>query len=197
MTDNYGYNQGVSRRLSDVTDLLLSCQVKASGQGVLAVLVHNGQEMFQVQWTLGQARIRLFRGESIAAEARVPATLVDREVSMEMMVCDCQVQLALDGHTCLAYTYAPSNLPRRPSARPWAIGAAGLTAQVGRLCVWRDVYYTHPEATASDWSLKKPLAEDEYLLLGDNSPISVDGRHGAAEGRVGQAALVGRVIPQP
>ena len=72
-----------------------------------------------------------------------------------------------------------------------------MTAEIDQLRVWRDVYYPHPDLVARDWSLTKPLGKDEYLLLGDNSPISVDGRYGAAEGRVLRAAILGRVIPQP
>ena len=197
VTDDCGYNQGVSRRLFDVTDLTLSCLVRVSGPGVLAVLAHNGRETLEVQWSPNQRRLRLFRGGCQAAEAQLPATWDDRKVSMEVMMCDRQLQLALDGHVYLAYAYLPQNLPLRFQACPLAIGAAGLTAQVGRLCVWRDVYYTHPDAVPGDWSLEKPLAANQYLLLGDNSPVSIDGRHAAADGRVLRTAIVGRVLPQP
>jgi hypothetical protein len=197
VTDNCSYNQGLSRELSEVTDLMLTCRVRTSRSGLLAVLAHDGRETFQFHWDLGRGQIRLLRQGMTVAQAPQVSTPWDREVLMETMICDRRIQLALDGHTVLAYTYAATELPLRPTAQPLAIGVVDSTVEVTHLCVWRDVYYTHPEGIEADWSMAGPLAEGEFFLLGDNSPISVDGRHGAAEGRVTQWDILGRVLPEP
>lgn len=197
VTDNYAYNQGLSRDLSVVTDLLLTCRVKLSGAGVLAVLAHDGHQPIEMRWDVGRSHVGLLYQGATVAEATKPAAPPDREVLLEAMVCDRQVQLALDGHTYLAYTYAAANLPLRPSAQPLAIGAADLAVEVTDLCIWRDVYYTHPQGVAVEWSMGGTLAEGEYFLLGDNSPISVDSRHEIADARVARRDIMGRVFPQP
>ena len=97
----------------------------------------------------------------------------------------------------MAYTYAASEIPLRTTTQPLAIGVVDSTVEVAHLCVWRDVYYTHPQAIVADWSMAEPLAEDEYFLLGDNSPISVDSRHASAQRRVTRRDILGRVLPEP
>jgi signal peptidase I len=197
VTDHYGYNQGLSRHLSEVTDLMLTCQVRMTGRGTFAVLANDAGETFQVHWNRHRGQAELWCGEQVAAQAKVPVSLGERWVRLELLVCDQQVQLALDGNARIAYTYTPKEVPPHPSPRPLALGAVGLTAEVADVCVWRDVYYTHPRKRSVDWSLEQPLAADEYLLLGDNSPLSLDARNAPEEGQASRSAFVGRILPQP
>jgi len=44
VSDNDGYNQGISREMQLVTDLILSCQLEINGGSRLAVLAHDGRE---------------------------------------------------------------------------------------------------------------------------------------------------------
>jgi hypothetical protein len=197
VTDNYGYNQTLSRKLSVVTDLMLSCRLRVTGEGLLAVRAHDGRQQFRLQWDLARKRLSLFQAEKLVAQATCPAPLPRREMLLETVICDRQFQLALDGQCRLAYTYAQSKLPLCPRSQPLSIGAAGVTVQVARLCVWRDVYYTHPDGISADWSMAGSLEENQYFLLGDNSPISIDGRHGGPAGRIKRHDIVGRVIRFP
>jgi hypothetical protein len=195
--DNDPYNSGLSRRLLDVTDLALTARVRLSGMGQLAVLAHDGRQWLEIQWHPKSRHLRLLEGGIPVAEGVVPVAVEGRQILLEAMLCDGQVQLALDGQQVLAYMYAAHDLPLRPTSRPLAIGAVGLRVEISELRVWRDVYYNHPFGVPDDWSLERPLGPDEYLLLGDNSPISVDGRHSAPDGRLPRRAIVGRVLPVP
>ena len=56
--------------------------------------------------------------------------------------------------------------------RPIAIGAAGGSFEVRSLKVFRDVYYT----PKSDANLVRQMKDNEFFVLGDNSPVSVDSR---------------------
>jgi signal peptidase I len=195
--DNDPYNAGLSRRLLDVTDLALTTQVRLAGTGELAVLAHDGRQWLEIQWHTNSRRLRLLEGGIPVAEGVGPDAVEGRHILLEVMLCDGQLQLALDGQQVLAYMYAAEGLPVRPTSRPLAIGAVGLQVEISELRVWRDVYYNHPFGVPDDWSLERPLGPDEYLLLGDNSPISVDGRHSAPNGRLPRRAIVGRVLPVP
>jgi signal peptidase I len=62
------------------------------------------------------------------------------------------------------------------------------------LQVYRDVYYTPPKRPVA--SLARQLGPDEYFILGDNSPISVDSRSWMGGETVPARLLVGRMLNQ-
>ena len=59
-----------------------------------------------------------------------------------------------------------------------AIGAAEAAIEVGQLEVLRDVYYTHGPGGPRQYR----LTDNEYFVLGDNSPHSRDSRTWGAGG---------------
>jgi type IV secretory pathway protease TraF len=85
--------------------------------------------------------------------------------------------------------YQLANAPEAAEIR-LSIGARSGAVSVDRLEVTRDVYYLSPLGRSDDWEMDEPLGEDEYFLLGDNAPNSVDSRH---YGPIRREALVGDV----
>jgi hypothetical protein len=73
-----------------------------------------------------------------------------------------------------------------------AIGAAGIGLQIEGLRVWRDVYYLDPQGLSRRWEVQAPLGADEFALLGDNQPVSIDSRQWDPPA-VGRRAVSGRV----
>jgi len=71
-----------------------------------------------------------------------------------------------------------------------AVGAQGSEVEIRRLIVSRDVYYTPP---ADGSTANYQLGPDEYFMLGDNSPQSVDSRIWSPSG-LAASQLVGSVI---
>ena len=68
-----------------------------------------------------------------------------------------------------------------------------ISCEIHDLKIWRDIYYTRPGTSDSSSKLiwtSRLLKADEYLLLGDNSPISVDARQGES-GYVKREAIIG------
>jgi signal peptidase I len=53
------------------------------------------------------------------------------------------------------------------------------------------VHYLDPAGLARDWTADAPLAADEYFLLGDNQPVSIDSRHW---GGISRKSIVGLVF---
>ena len=71
--------------------------------------------------------------------------------------------------------------------------AAGLQVTLGELAVYRDIYYSR-QAVGEVYdaeSARLRLGSDEYYLLGDNSPISLDSR---TWGGVSARLLLGRPL---
>jgi len=67
---------------------------------------------------------------------------------------------------------------------------------LGDVKVYRDVYYTHPIGSEARWGLAEPvrLADHEYFVLGDNSPVSDDSRTWPERGAVDAKLLVGKPL---
>jgi hypothetical protein len=53
-----------------------------------------------------------------------------------------------------------------------------------------------PFGASDDWTATKPLAEGQYLMLGDNPPVSLDSRRWNGLGFSGES-LLGRVVRFP
>ncbi len=193
LTDSDGYNQGLSRELNDVTDVLLVCRMEMSGEGRLTISANDGRDAFEVDFDTANRLIRLRRSNREMVKTELPKGVVGRDVKVEFSLCDRQVWLAIDGQVRLSQSFDPSEHAAQPSQQPLSIGADGLRVRLRDLQVLRDVYYLEPLGTGRDWSLDRPLADGEYFLLGDNPPISTDSRHWPS-GRLLRNRLVGKVL---
>jgi hypothetical protein len=73
------------------------------------------------------------------------------------------------------------------------IGAADGEFDVTHLQLYRDIYYLDPAGLGSDWrGDSAPAFLGNFLLLGDNPPISIDSRHWPAGG-VPRSQILGRI----
>jgi signal peptidase I len=200
VTDVCAYNQWQSRRdedVSAVTDLMLSMRlVETRGQGLLVVRATDGRDEFDVRLDPVRGRYEILQnGRPVpAAIGRIPPW--DGELWVEFSLFDQQLLLAFNGETRVQWPYDPAPTPPKTTAQPLAIGAQGLGVLIRELRVYRDVYYTHPPFVGSRAGLDQPLVlgEDEYCMLGDNSPISEDSRTWPEGSAVPGCLLVGKPL---
>jgi signal peptidase I len=193
--DDDGYNLGPPRRLNPVSDVLLGCLVRTTGDGCLAVSLHDGREIFELHCWPQRGGWKLWRQGRLIANGEFPRIRDEVEWRLETALCDQQVIAAIDGQEVLIWRYEPSAGPSNPSPGPLALGAAGLAVEVRDLTVARDVYYLPPRGQEA-WVLSQPLAGNEYLLLGDNAAISQDSRTWR-QPALAQDQLQGRVLHGP
>lgn len=188
VADQDSYNQGLSRSLREVIDVFFRCHIFLGANAVVALLAHDGRECFQVN--IEADRWRLFRGEHVLLERLWPSPRPSAPANCELVfgLLDQQVILAVDGTELVRYPYDPSDRPRQPTSRPLGIGARGGVIAVERLAVYRDVYYRNAWPTA-----EFHLRPDEYLVLGDNVPVSEDSRHWRQPG-LHHKAILGKVL---
>ncbi len=79
---------------------------------------------------------------------------------------------------------------------PIALGVRGGSLSVNDLKIYRDVYYTsalgslprHPHGVNEPY----PLKDDEYFVLGDNSPVSNDSRFWSGSPVVPRSMFLGK-----
>lgn len=81
---------------------------------------------------------------------------------------------------------------RRPIGAPVRIGVQGLDVRLETIKLFRDVYYTRGGGrNGIDRACR--LADDEYFMLGDNSPVSLDSRSWKSPG-VKTHMLIGKPL---
>ena len=147
-------------------------------RGRLLLSASDSREAFEVQIAPMLREICLYRNGRIVWQGSLEGDLFARPLQIELSLFDRQLLLAIDGRTCLTYPYRASDRPSRPTSRPLAIGVQNLSLSVDRLSVWRDVYYGPLAGGGGGHGLSGPcqLGPDEFFVLGDNSPISLDSR---------------------
>jgi signal peptidase I len=188
--DNYGYNQDESRQLHRVRDLLLVAHLRlgdevVGGGGSITLRGYDGHAWCRAVLEFPARRASLWRGGDWVTSATLPPAAYARHARLEFALFDRQVILAVDRRVVLAWqndgAAGGGDENRAPevtaSSHSFGIATDGLTVSIGRLQVFRDVYYLDPRGLGRDWAAATPLGSDEVLVLGDNVPVSRDSRH--------------------
>ena len=194
LSDFLAYDQIPGQgKTNPVSDIKLSFFYRrGGGDGPLELKLSKRDDLFIAR--IEPATVSLYRASLSNPEQRTliaqrPFTLADRPVRIDFMNLDYQVRLLADGEELLTTTpaqYAPDlpSLKNEISAPPYptlAISAEKQICAITHLSVWRDVFYTSRDKYGrpiprGSWENPVKLAKDEYFTLGDNSPLSEDGR---------------------
>lgn len=192
VADNDAYNQGLSRQLCEVTDLLLSCDVELAEDGEVALLIHDGRESFTVVISAKSRWLDVRRGEEPFAQAALP-NRNSSQTAIQLAVIDEQLLLAIGDATVIRQAYTPLDRPLQPTSRPLGIAGRRGACSVTNIRVYRDIYYLNAFRGDWAWDGPNPLSDGCYLVLGDNSALSNDSRHWATPGLC-RKMLVGKVL---
>jgi hypothetical protein len=193
VTDDYGYNRANLGLVSlPVRDLSLECEVQLhSANGALVFEIGDGRLTFQL-WFDGETkevRLQLVGEREPLRRAAWPGAVLDKPFQLEISSFDRQVIAAVNGTLLFPPWVGPTDRAE-PSRIPLRIGARGVEVDVSRLRVFRDIYYTRGQGrNASDQPIR--LGADEYFVLGDNSPVSNDGRSWL-QGAIKRSQLIGK-----
>ena len=215
ITDDYAYNQTLSRSLSSMGDLILSAQVRSQGGGTLkfrlgtcelqldasserGLLLHENRPVAQCVWD----------GERISHDTRLEIAVVDRQF---FFVIEGEVLLRYDldkndlDESALGDSFGSTD--QQEGANPadnamlldprWylAIGAKNLDLDITEVQILRDVYYTDQiVGVAHTRRGECQLGEGQFFVLGDNSPLSLDSRREGAETLMERADIRGCAV---
>jgi signal peptidase I len=184
--DDDPYNPGLPRELNAVTDLMAECQV--IGAGPIELRIHDGYATLDLSYDMRAGQVIARRGEREIAKAKVPsAEKSSRKIAWGVV--DRQLWLVIDDRVVLSHQLDETSKPPEPIATPLAIRVTGA-CRVERLRVVRDVYYLDAARGGSKWTAK--FDGDEYGVLGDNPPLSIDSRQW--EQGVPRGDILGKVL---
>jgi hypothetical protein len=174
--DYDAYNPALTRPLNDVVDIL--CQAELHGEPQrLTLQIHDGYDVLVIEYHEAVGNVVARRGERQIAQANVYGA-VREQCRVAWGVWDRQLFVVVNDQVVLQHALEEKSEPPQPISQPLAIraegdGEFGLSA----LRVFRDVYYLDPRGLGAEWSPSEPLGVDEYAVLGDNPPLSIDNRH--------------------
>ncbi|MCA9076430.1 MAG: signal peptidase I [Planctomycetaceae bacterium] len=194
ITDVYGYNHPRSARQPyPVHDLMLSTRVHhLKGDGEFRVRMTDGWHWFETvfDFTSQEARLSVDNAVDPLRTALMPASLATGSGVIEMSVFDRQVLVAVDGEEVFPpLSYSGKEIPRADAHKPVLLGASGLDLVVDQLQLYRDVYYTPKDAGSDEHPIL--VGPGELMVLGDNSPVSVDSRSWESP-TIPQSLLIGK-----
>jgi signal peptidase I len=189
ITDDCGYNQASPVTESFfVHDLMVRGHLRAGDAATVSWLISDGRSQFSVDLDFSNGVASVIQDGRPLGEGS-DFSHEDGEVLCELALCDQQVLLAIDEREVLRLPYEPPDLPFRPTSRPVAVGTRSAGLEIWDLVLLRDIYYRPPRSgTAQD-----RLGKDEYFVLGDNSPASLDSRSWSPPG-IAADRLIGKPI---
>ncbi len=182
--DSYAYNQGLSRQLYQVTDVLLVGNlIPEEPGGQVAWEVQGAGKRYRVVVDIGQRRATLFRNRQRVHGSDLPVAALRSGTQFELAWCDGQLLFSLGGRQVFRFC-DPSVEEAGAVEAEWEetravfrMGARGGAWVVDRLQVYRDLYYLEPRSTDQPWKTPYQLADNSFFVVGDNIPISRDSRH--------------------
>ncbi len=195
VTDDLAYNAGLSRSLNYVRDFMVSAQLEVRGKGALFLDLHDGRQTVRITIELPSGRVGTTADGKPLTTTTLSKTSRQRlqrgPVLLELSNFDRQLLLAIDSRLELRCPLETDASPPTGTDVPFESSSTGLKSTLGELTVYRDIYYCGQAVGALPAAERVLLADDEYYLLGDNSPISVDSR---SWGGVPARYLVGRPL---
>ncbi len=202
ITDEFGYNQGAAPPANRVADVMLTFEARVAGAGQLVLMAPNNAGRCELIADFARQEVRLQLGERTVAKRPLPVAAVSsgRVVEWTFSLFDQQVLLAISGDVVLTEKWDRGQLSRVGPGAPLAIGVRGLSGEIGRIRVWRDVYYAlrhsdgRQHGAERNGSVSWRLGPGEFFVLGDNAAISDDSRSWLSKAGLDAKLLIGKPL---
>jgi signal peptidase I len=184
LRDEYAYNAGLCPSNELVHDFLIATDVEVTaGQGTLALRLCDGLDWVEVTLPAGHANP--VRTRSWPAGAGQAVGWNTRDVGMvlrvgcrhhvEMAFVDRRISVCVDGRMVVENVDLPPPGQRPGVSRPVQMEAGGAAVVLRNFRLYRDIHYVRRGSHGVGRAPVR-LGEEQYFVLGDNSPNSEDSR---------------------
>jgi len=192
--DESSYDPSESRVLCPVNDVMLRCRITAAHGGMIYLRANAGGDEFAIEVDLDRSQASLMHNHQPVRAVALPSGALAPRALWELVLADHQLLLAIDGRTVIEFHYQPNGGGLENQAPRVAIGARGVEVELQDLEVLRDIYYTAGPGRNGETGSQYQLGPDEYFLLGDNSPHSLDSRVWSPQDGISSGSIVGRAL---
>ena len=201
--DSYGFNQQTVRELNTTRDLMLQLDVEFENDSTIALQFDRGSAEFNFSITKSEKEFRVsWQGISDRKPLVFKSTLPEElpRGVIEFSSFDHTLMLRING-TPVFELREDESASGQADVKPIAsandvfqVGGGKGSFRVERFQLWRDIYYLGaPAGYEPPKELKLSAGSDEYILLGDNSPKSLDSRTWKKPG-ITRSKLIGRLV---
>lgn len=191
IVDSYGYNAFLGQQQYPQHDLMLSTTISSlSGDGQLEFQLTDGHDVFRLIVRPADQKMAVFQNEQTSPLWSIPYEVDPDTLPLEIdfSLFDQQLIVALNGQPVQPPIPYSALRDRPPLRRPCRIGALDVQGELTSLRLYRDVYYTSKSESGQQ---SFELGPDEFFVLGDNSPVSLDSRMWESPA-VPRTALIGK-----
>jgi hypothetical protein len=115
---------------------------------------------------------------------------VGKRYHVEWALVDRRLMLRLNGKNVFPPVDLPACGQRDALVRPVMLAVRGGKVAADNVRLWRDVHYTQAGCNGVGHAVVQ-LKDDQYFVLGDNSPASEDSRFWPDNGTVPGSSLIG------
>ena len=146
-------------------------------------------------------RYELRRNSRALVQGRFHHDLDRGSHELDFAVVDRQVILAVNGRTWCRQRFIPGKEKfagppaHLNSEHPLAMAARGLSLQVQRIRLSRDLHWIGPGHRPGPWKWPRLLKPREFFVMGDNVPISDDSRY--EQLGISKQAIIGKILRFP
>ena len=175
VVDYCAYNQALTRsHLAPVRDLMLSLQVHLEGKGRFLVATSPDRKGPRLELNTASRQAAIYQADKKLGSTPLPLLRMD-PFQVDFGFFDGQVVLAINELELMRMPLS-SESPFFRAATPFAVASTSDRVHVTELLITRDIYYLHPHDSQAAWQTER-LGPAEFLLLGDNPPLSLDSRN--------------------
>ncbi|MFK7818146.1 MAG: S26 family signal peptidase [Planctomycetaceae bacterium] len=189
--DQYGYNS--ERKTEAVADI--GIELTASGNertGELVIRLSTPHGLFEVAFNLETGAVQLFGHEqnaTVSTGSFQPSTL-SKGAKISVRQTDRRIFVVLNNQLLFAPFLIPDGVGAPLAPKPLGFATRGAQLSVTGIRITRDIHYTAGRAR-NGVNEEFLLGDEEYFVLGDNSPVSDDSRNWK-EAAVHRSNLVGK-----
>ncbi|TWT57454.1 Signal peptidase I V [Thalassoglobus neptunius] len=191
--DRCEYNRQTRQQYYFPHDFMISATLEdLRGDGELLFELTDGVDTFQLHILPSQHLITLrdLRHQRDCWTTSIDKDSLTKPIHIDFSLFDQQAIVAVNEKIVGSPVPFQASQSRPPLTSPVRIGARGIDVRIASLNLYRDVYYT-PKRDQSDPSFEIPA--HHFLVLGDNSPVSLDSR-AWAHPTIPREALIGKPL---